>query len=365
MPGSVFGHSFRVVAFGESHGKCVGVVVDGCPAGLELSEEDVQKELDRRRPGRLPLVSPRVEEDRVEILSGVFRGRTTGAPICMIIWNRGFDSSPYEKIADLPRPGHADYPARVRYGGFNDYRGGGYLSGRLTASFVMAGAVAKKLLSTKGIEVLAHLVQVGGVKLSREVSVEEVREKAANSPVFCADPSTEKCFVEEIESAAREGDSVGGVVECLVLNLPAGIGDPLFDSIDADLAKILFDIPGVKGVEFGAGFSAASLKGSQNNDPYAIVDGRVVTTSNRAGGVLGGLTTGMPLVVRVAFKPTPSIRKPQRTINLRTLEEAQLVIEGRHDPCIAIRGVPVVEAMVAMVLADHMLRLGHIPTVLR
>ncbi|MGB9714207.1 MAG: chorismate synthase [Candidatus Bathyarchaeales archaeon] len=360
MAGNSFGKAFVITCFGESHGKCVGMVIDGCPAGLPLSEKDIQKELDKRRPGASKVSTPRVEEDKAEILSGVFGGYTTGAPICIIAWNMDVDSEPYERLKDKPRPGHADYTAQLRYGGFNDYRGGGRFSGRVTAAYVMAGAVAKKLLATIGAEVLAHTVQIGSVKVSKKISYEEIRKNVYENDVRCADPQAAALMIDEISKVKSEGDSLGGVVECIALNYPAGVGDPIFDSLDADIAKIMFDIPGVKGVEIGAGFGAASMKGSENNDAFRIRRGKIVTETNNCGGILGGLSNGMPIIVRIAFKPTSSILKKQRTVDLKRMEEVDLKLSGRHDPCIVPRAVPVVESCIAIVLADHAIRLGKI-----
>lgn len=359
------GRIFRITSFGESHGRCVGVVVDGCPAGLRLTDQDIQGELDRRRPGQSRLTTSRAEEDRVEVLSGVFNGHTTGAPICMLTWNRDRDSSGYEERRWTPRPGHADYTAHVRYGGYNDYRGGGRFSGRITAGYVMAGAVAKKLLKeTMGVEVLAHTVEVGGVRAGR-TSVEGIRDNVENNPVRCADPEAAEKMSSVIAQAASEGDSVGGAVECIALNLPPGVGEPVFDSLEGEVSKALFAIPGVKAVGFGLGAGHASMRGSESNDAFTVKDGGIVTETNNSGGILGGISTGMPVTCTVTFKPTPSIRKPQRTVNIKTMEEATLTVEGRHDPCIVPRAVPVVEGMVAVVLADHVMRAGLIPKVLR
>jgi chorismate synthase len=359
VSGNSIGKRFVVTCFGESHGKCVGTVVDGCPPGLSVDEEMIQGELNRRRPVSDQVSTTRREEDRVQLLSGVFDGKTTGAPITLLIWNRDADSSAYEEFLGKPRPGHADYPALIRYGAANDYRGGGRFSGRLTAALVMAGAVAKTYLSSKSVDVLAYTVEVAGIKASVPLTeTGETRRKTAINVMRCPDQEAARRMEDAVVVARAEGDSVGGIVECVAHGLPPGVGDPLFDSVDADMAKMLFDVPGVKGVEFGAGFEAARLKGSENNDPYRIGDGRVVTETNNAGGVLGGLTNGMPIVVRVAFKPTPSISKTQRTVELTTLTNAELEVKGRHDPCIVPRAVPVVEAAVALVLADHLLRQG-------
>lgn len=360
----MLGERFAVVSFGESHGRCVGVVIDGCPAGLPLSEEDVQPLLDLRRPGRSSIATPRREEDRVEILSGVFRGHTTGAPIAMVVWNRDVDSSSYERLVNLPRPGHADYFARVRYGGFNDYRGGGRFSGRITAGFVMAGAVALKLLrATLGIEVMAYVKQVGDV-VAPELPLEAIRERRYSNEVRCPDEETASRMIELIRQVRAAGDSIGSLVECVAVNVPVGLGEPVFSSLDADLSRALFAIPAVKGVEFGRGFRVVSSRGSENNDPLTFADGRVVPRTNNAGGIVGGLSTGREIVVRVAFKPPASISRPQRTLNLATMSEEEVVVTGRHDPVIGPRAVPVVESVVAIVLADHALRAGLIPQVL-
>ena len=356
MSDNSIGKSFRITFFGESHGKCVGVVVNGCPPGLPISREDVQGELDRRKPGIDRVSTQRAEEDEVEFLSGVFNGRTTGAPLCMLVWNKKAESKTYEEYRLKPRPGHADYPASVKYKNFNDYRGGGRFSGRMTAAFVMAGAVAKKLLKTIGVEVFAHTVEIGGVKSRKKPTIDEIKERTYTNVARCAEPEAARLMEKEILKAKEEGDSVGGMVECIALNVPVGLGEPILDSLDADIAKMLFDIPAVKGVEFGAGFNSAHMRGSENNDQYAIEHGRVVTLTNNSGGILGGLSNGMPIVVRIAFKPTPSISKKQQTVDLKKMTETTLEVKGMHDACVVPRAVPVAEAAVAMVLADHALR---------
>jgi len=358
------GNTFRITSFGESHGRCIGVVVDGCPAGLAITPAQIQRELDRRRPGQSDFTTRRREEDRVEVLSGVFNGFTTGAPICMLVWNRDRDSSGYEERRWTPRPGHADWTAHVRYGGFNDYRGGGRFSGRTTAGFVMAGAVARRLLAeTLGVEVLAHSKEIGGIT-APDVSADEIRANAKGNPVRCGDPETAERMAERIREIALEGDSVGGAVECIALNLPPGIGEPVFGSLEGDLARALYSIPAMKGVEFGLGRGFASLKGSESNDAFTVKDGKLTTETNNAGGILGGLSNGMPIVCTVTIKPTPSIGKRQKTVDISKMEETYIEIGGRHDPCIVPRAVPVVEAMVAVVLADHAIRAGLIPRVL-
>lgn len=364
MSGNVMGERFRVISFGESHGPCVGVVVDGCPAGLELAREDIQRELNRRRPGVSDLVSQRAERDEVEILSGLFRGRTTGAPICLLIRNEGADDGAYERMRSSPRPGHADFTAHVKYGGFNDYRGGGRFSGRITAGFVAAGAIAKALLRLMGVEIFARAREIAGIEAG-DIDLEGIEgPPKGEDPIGCLDPETSGKIAAEISKSRSEGDSVGGVIECIVLNPPIGLGEPVFDTLDGDLAKAFFAIPGVKGVEFGAGFKASRMRGSECNDPFVIKGGRVRTLGNNSGGILGGISNGMPIVCRIAIKPTPSIRKPQRTVDLDRMEEVELVAEGAHDPCIIPRAIPVVEAMAAIVLADHALRAGLIPPVI-
>ncbi len=362
--GNSIGKIFTITSFGESHGNCVGIIIDGCPPGLPVTAEDIQREVDKRRPGVWVAATTRVEEDKVEILSGLLNGRTTGAPVCLLIWNKDFDSSEYEKMRFLPRPGHADYTAFIKYGGFNDLRGGGRFSGRITASFVMAGAVAKKLLNLIGIEVLAHTVAIGGIEAKLK-AFNEIKENVEKNPVRCADLRAAEEMARVIEQAKEEGDSVGGIIEGIALNVPVGLGEPVFDTLEGDLAKALFAIPAVKGVEFGSGFRAAGKRGSENNDPFVIRNNKIVTMTNNAGGILGGISNGMPIVVRAAVKPTPSIAKNQETVNLKDMESASLVVKGRHDACIVPRAVPVVESMVAVTLCDFAIRAGLIPRVIK
>jgi chorismate synthase len=365
LAGNSIGKGFTVTTFGESHGKVVGVVVDGCPAGLPLAESDFQEELDRRIPAQPKIVSARVEKDAARILSGVFNGFTTGAPITLMVENREVDSSDYEAIKDLPRPGHADYPARVKYGGFNDYRGGGRFSGRVTVALILAGTIAKKLLSRFDVDVLAYTLAIGQVKTDKKFSLQEIRRNRYAAATRCPDLACAEKMEEAIVNAKKEGDSLGGIVECIALNMPVGVGEPLFDSLDADLAKALFAVPAVKGVEFGAGFRAAELRGSENNDAYLIQNGKIATSSDNAGGILGGLSNGVPIMIRVAIKPTPSIAKEQKTINLSKMENATLSIKGRHDPCVVPKAVPAIESAAAITLVDHMIRAGFIPKVLK
>ncbi|UCB42377.1 MAG: chorismate synthase [Dehalococcoidales bacterium] len=362
--GNSLGKLFTTTSFGESHGRCVGVVVDGCPAGLPLADEDIQREVDKRRPGTGASSTSRSEEDRVEILSGVYNGHTTGAPICMLVWNQDVDSSQYLKNQFLPRPGHADFTAFTKYGGFNDFRGGGRFSGRITAGFVMAGAIARKLLGLKRIEVLAYTVEIGGIK-AQPKQTDEIRENIEGNALRCADPAAAEKMLEAIERARTEGDSLGGIIETVAFNIPAGLGEPVYDTLEGDLAKALFAIPAVKGVEFGSGFSVATKRGSENNDSFTIKNGDIVTLTNNTGGILGGISNGMPVVVRVAVKPTPSISKDQSTVDMDKMESATLSIEGRHDACIVPRAVPVVTAMMATTLCDFAIRAGIIPEVLK
>ena len=362
--GNSFGKLFTITSFGESHGRCVGIVIDGCPAGLPITEEDIQREVDERKPGANVAATARVEEDKAEIHSGIFNGFTTGAPICLLVWNRNIDSGEYRKNIFSPRPGHADYTAFMKYGGFNDLLGGGRFSGRITAGFVMAGAVAKRLLNLIGVEVLAHTIEIGGIK-AKPKEFSEIRGNASQDPLRCADLVAAKEMAEVIEMVKAEGDSVGGVIEGVACNVPVGLGEPIFDTLDGELAKALFAIPAIKGVEFGSGFSAASKRGSENNDPFIIKDGKVVTVTNNAGGVLGGISSGMPIVVRVVVKPTSSIAKTQQTVDLKNMENTTLSVKGRHDVCIVPRAVVVVESMMAVTLCDFAIRAGLLSRVIK
>lgn len=330
MASNHFGQIFRITTWGESHGKAVGVVIDGCPAGLELSEEDLQPDLDRRAPGQ-PHTSPRKEPDCAQILSGVFEGKTTGTPISILIPNQDADSSKYESTKQLLRPGHANYTYLEKYGLF-DYRGGGRASARETVCRVAAGSVAKKLLMHYGISITASVTHIGG---------EEIR-----------DPEQIALLVSKAKEA---GDSLGGIIEFSVLELPAGLGDPVYEKLEANLAKALMSLPATKGFELGSGFHAASMKGSAHNDSF-VNEGGIKTETNHAGGTLGGISTGMPLIGRVAFKPTSSIVHKQSTVDMQGKSATfELPAGSRHDPCVALRAVPIVEAMVALVLADALL----------
>ncbi|MBS3795918.1 MAG: chorismate synthase [Candidatus Thorarchaeota archaeon] len=351
-----FGQIFRIQLFGESHGECVGVVVEGYPPGLDVTKEEIQMELDRRRPGNSKLASSRRELDRVRIHSGVLEGKATGAPITMTIANRDVDSSWYNMTKHIMRPGHADYTARVKYKGHNDHRGGGTFSGRMTAGLVMAGSLAKRVLREEKIEVLAHTVQIGEVGVSSEIRNEWIRKRVYSNPVRCANMNSASEMGREIVKASQDGDSVGGIVECRVAGVPEGLGEPFFDSIESVISHAMFSIPGVKGIEFGSGFDSASMKGSEHNDSAKIVNGEVVWIKNDAGGILGGITNGAEVTFKIAFKPTPTISKPQNTIDMQQMREIKLRAKGRHDPCIVPRAVPVVECLAAIVMADFLQR---------
>jgi len=357
---NTLGTAYRITSIGESHGKVVGVVIDGCPAGLELDMERLQADLDRRRPGQSRVSTTRNEADRAEVLTGLYEGVTTGAPITIIIRNQDRDSSKYIEARWTPRPGHADYTAGLRYGEKQDPRGGGRFSGRNTSGFVMAGAVAKQLLDEIGTNVVAYTHQIGPI-VAKDVDSVKITE---TNIVRCPDEAAAEEMIRVIEGARSEGDSVGGKVKVVALNPPRGIGQPIFDTLEGDIAKALYAIPAVKAVEFGAGVGYAGMRGSEANDQYVIMDGMVATETNNSGGILGGISSGMPITATVTFKPTPSIGMEQRTVDLQRMEETTIKVEGRHDPCIVPRAVPVVEAMMAVVLADHALRAGLIPQVI-
>ena len=344
MTGNIFGKLFRITTWGESHGKGLGVVIDGCPSGLKLDAEDIQFELDRRKPGQSKVTSTRKETDRVEIWSGVFEGKTTGTPISLLIRNQDADSSKYDQIKDLFRPGHADFTFQKKFG-IRDHRGGGRSSGRETAARVAAGAIAKKILDGNKIRLIAHAVQIGKIKADK-IDLDVIDDNL----VKCADVAAAKKMEAEILTAKQDGDSIGGIVEIIVQGCPIGLGDPVFDKLEADLGKALFSIGAVKGVEFGCGFAVAGLKGSENNDQIASTGFK----TNNAGGVLGGISTGQDIVMRIAVKPTPSIAKEQKTINLQN-QDSIIKVTGRHDPCIVPRIIPVAESMVALVLVDKLL----------
>lgn len=351
---NTFGTLFRITTWGESHGKAIGVVVDGCPAGLELSENDAQKELDKRAPGQSEIMSPRKESDKVEILSGTFEGKTTGTPISMIIHNKDVDSSKYEKIKHLLRPGHADFTYQVKYK-FRDYRGGGRSSARETAARVAAGAVAKKLLAKHDINVIAYVKEVASIKANK-IDYKEIYK----NNVRCPDKNAARKMEQAILKAKNEGDSVGGICEVIAFNVPAGLGKPIYNKLEADLGSAILGINAVKGIEFGTGFELSRMKGSQSNDEFTVRNNKIVTKTNHHGGILGGVSTGMPIIMRAVVKPASSILKKQRTVNYKTMKQEIISIEGRHDPATIVRFPPIAEAMVAIVIADHMLMAGKL-----
>ena len=354
---NTIGFALRLTLFGSSHGPGVGSVLDGCPSGIPITTEMVQREVDLRKPAP-GIGTARAEEDIVQVQSGLLEGKTTGAPIQFFIANKDADSSKYAAFRATPRPGHADYPALVKYGPDHDMRGGGQFSGRMTAPLVAAGAVAKLMLATKGVRIAAYSQSIGKVADDQERSFTEVSQNRFKYSTRAVDPNVASQMEKEILAAGEDGDSVGGVVRCLVDGLPVGVGEPFFDSLDAELAKMMFAIPAVKGVEFGAGFRSAKMRGSEHNDPFRIVNGHVMTETNHAGGILGGLSDGMLVDLKVAFKPTASIAKKQRTVDLEKKKDATIVVQGRHDPCIVPRAVVVVEAAAALVIADLSLRGG-------
>ena len=345
MAGNSFGTAFRMTSWGESHGAATGAVLDGCPAGLEISESDVQKELDRRRPGQSKVTTQRKELDRVTILSGVYEGKTLGTPISMIVFNKDAKSEHYEDLKKIMRPGHADYAYLKKYG-IRDHRGGGRSSGRETLARVAVGAIAKKLLETANVKVTGYVKQIGNVK-AEATNYEEIEK----NPVRCPDRKKASEMEEAIAKAKESGDSLGGVVEVVAKNVPAGLGEPVFDRLDADLAKGLTSIPAIKGFEIGSGFEGTAMTGSEHNDAMS----KKGFSSNNAGGVLGGISSGQDVIVRAAVKPPSSISKEQKTVDSEG-KDATVQVKGRHDPCICPRVVPVAEAMVSIVLADHYLR---------
>ena len=358
---SDFGKKVKISIFGQSHSEAIGVVIDGLPVGETIDMEEVQKFMERRAPGRNAWSTPRKEADMPRVVSGLFEGKTCGAPICAIIENTNTKSKDYDKLKDLPRPGHADYTAWVKYDGCNDHRGGGHFSGRLTAPLCFAGAVCKQILERKGIHVGAHILSIKGVKdVSFDaVSVDADTLKSVTSKMFpVQDDAAGEAMQAAIAAARERGDSVGGIVECAVTGLPVGVGEPMFDGLESVLAAAIFAVPAVKGVEFGTGFGVADLFGSENNDDYIYMeDGTVKTKTNHHGGSLGGISSGMPLVFRAAFKPTPSISMKQDTISISKRENDKLAVEGRHDPCIVPRAVPVLEAAAAVTILDLLCRM--------
>lgn len=355
---ATFGEKIKFTIFGESHGLAIGCVIDGLPPGAELDLEAVKAEMQRRAPGKSKLATTRQEKDAFIIQSGFFEGRTTGTPMCVLIPNSDQHSGDYSKLQNVMRPGHADYSGKVKYHGFNDYRGGGHFSGRLTAPLVFVGAVAKQILAQRGISVGAHIAAVAGVKDKAFNPLGEgadIFAELAQKTFPVLDDAAGEAMQQKILAAKAECDSVGGVIECMALNMPAGVGSPFFDSLESRLAHALFSVPAVKGIEFGKGFALTQMRGSEANDQMHYEDGAVKTYTNNNGGINGGITNGMPVLLRVAIKPTPSIAKAQKTVDLSSKTDTELVITGRHDPCIVQRAVPVIEGVTAWVLLDMLL----------
>ena len=363
MSSNTFGKEFCITTWGESHGPAVGCIVDGCPAGLEITIKDIQRDLDRRKPGMSSVSTARMERDIVRILSGIFEGRTLGTPVSLLVENKDVDSSVYKLLKDKPRPGHADYTWQAKFG-IRDWRGGGRASARETVGRVAGGSIAKRLLSEAlGVRVAAYTIEIGGIR-AVEVALGDVcraKDIIYSNPVRVLDAKAAKAMEDAVKAAKENGDSVGGIIECVALNVPAGLGEPVFDKLTADLAKAVMSIPAVRGVEFGAGFAMARMRGSEANDEIVTSGKKIRTKTNNSGGINGGISNGMPIILRAAVKPTSSIGREQRTVDLKTGKSARISIRGRHDPCVVPRAVPVIEAMVSLVLADHGLRSGLIP----
>ena len=347
---SSYGENLRLTIFGQSHSPAIGMTLEGIPAGNPIDQDELGKFLKRRAPGGASWSTPRKEADEPEFLSGIVDGHTCGVPITAIIRNTNTRSSDYDNLRRIPRPGHADLTAQIKYGGFQDVSGGGHFSGRLTAPMCIAGGICRQLLAKEGICVFARVLSVGDIRDEGELT------GPLDDKLFpVVDDERGDKMKELIDLVRSEGDSIGGVIECVVTGLPAGIGDPMFDGMENRIAQIVFGIPAVKGLEFGAGFEVSKKRGSENNDPYRIADGRIVTETNNAGGILGGITNGAPLVFRAAFKPTPSIAREQKSVDMLDLKNEDLEIKGRHDPCIVVRAVPVVEAAASIACYDAFL----------
>ncbi len=354
--GSVFGSKLHISIFGESHGPAIGVVVDGLPAGERIDLDELTRQMQRRAPGGDKTATPRKEADAPEILSGMLGGVTTGAPLCAVIRNTNTRSGDYGNIMSAPRPAHSDYAAHVRYGGFNDVRGGGHFSGRLTANIVFAGAVCRQILKRRGIDIAAHIYSIGSVNdapFEPTGIPAELIERLNGAKFALVDESAEEKMRAAVSAVHEKGDSIGGVVECIVQGVPAGVGEPMFGGVENVIAAAVFGVPAVKGVEFGSGFAGSAMTGLQNNDEfYFDENGSVRTRTNNHGGALGGITSGMPILFRAAVKPTPSVSAEQKTVDLQTGENTTLSIKGRHDPCIVPRAVPVIESAAAVALMN-------------
>ena len=351
---STYGENLKLSIFGQSHGAAIGMTIDGIPAGLPVDTEKLQAFLNRRAPGQNDWSTPRKEEDRPEFLAGILDGFTCGAPIAAVIHNTNTRSGDYDNLKDCPRPGHADYTANVKYGGFQDAAGGGHFSGRLTAPLCIAGGLCKQWLEEMGIRIGAHILAIGECgDMYFDPMDPELESVGANFPVL--DNEAGAAMIDLISQARAAGDSVGGIIECAVVGLPAGIGEPMFGGVESRIAQIVYGIPAVKGLEFGIGFDCACVPGSQSNDNFTVQDGKIVTETNNAGGILGGITNGMPLIFTTAIKATPSIACPQQSVSLRTCTVTELSVKGRHDPCIVPRAVPVIEAAAAIAIYDMIL----------
>ena len=352
---SVIGNNIKISIFGESHGDCVGCVIDGLPAGFEIDMQDVNKQMARRAPGKDKTSTPRKEDDLPKVISGFLNGKTTGAPLAMIIENKNTKSGDYSNLMKVPRPSHSDYPAFIKFGANNDIRGGGHFSARLTAPLVFAGAIAKQILAGKDIFIGAHIKKIGSVcdsGFDYNNIEKELLENLSSKSFSVIDEKCEELMRCEIEKYRSSGNSVGGEIECAVIGLPVGIGGNIFDTVEGKISSFVFGVPAVKGIQFGLGFGFAESNGASVNDGYEVKNGKIRTLSNNNGGVLGGMTSGAPIVFSVAMKPTPSISTAQKSVNLETMENEELVISGRHDPCVAVRAVPVIEAAAALAVLD-------------
>lgn len=354
---STYGDKIKISVFGESHGNGIGVVIDGLPAGVKIDMDSVIVQMSRRAPGKDKTATPRKESDLPKVLSGMLGDTLTGAPLCAVIENTNTRSGDYGNLLSCPRPGHSDYTAFVKYNGANDIRGGGHFSGRLTAPIVFAGSICRQILAQKGIKIAAHINSIGNVsdETFNPVSIDDALIDRLNASSFALiDNSVEEKMRDEVEDARMSLDSIGGTIECAVTGIEAGIGEPMFDGVEGVIAKAVFGVPAIKGVEFGKGFELSRMRGSQSNDSFRYVDGKVVTETNNCGGILGGITNGMPIIFRAAVKPTPSIAQKQKTVDLQKKENSELEVHGRHDPCIVPRAVPVIEAVTAIAIANLM-----------
>jgi len=362
-----FGTLFKITSFGESHGNVIGIIIDGCPAGLKIEKDFIQSELNKRKPGQSEISTSRAEEDEVQIISGVYNGYSTGAPICLIIENKDKDSSKYEFVRRIPRPSHADYPAMQRFDKWVDLRGGGRFSGRNTAGFVMAGSIAKLLLKKLNIKIGAYTRKIYNIEDPNTYTVDVINENIEKNSVRTVNLEIAKKMEQVIMKVKLEKDSVGGIITCIAEGIPPGIGEPIFNSLESNLAAAMFSIPAIKGIEFGIGFKASEMKGSQHNDPYEIEPKtkKIITKTNNSGGIIGGISNGMPILFNVVVKPTSSIGLEQDSVDLEKFENTKINIIGRHDPCIVPRTVPIVEAMTAIVLVDFLMLKVLIPPVLK